>query len=123
MTFCKKDLTTYSTPQTSIINANGDSYQVVGVGTVALSSSISLPNTLLVPSLSNKLMSVGQPTEDLNCVALMYSKFCLFQDILTKEIIGCGTKRGGLYYMEDFNSSKVHNVLQSRGTKEKLIWL
>ncbi|RVX05485.1 Retrovirus-related Pol polyprotein from transposon RE1 [Vitis vinifera] len=44
-----------------------------GAGTVTLSPSLSLSNTLLVPSLSNRLMS----------------------DILTKEIIGRGTKKGG----------------------------
>ncbi|PNX84560.1 beta-galactosidase, partial [Trifolium pratense] len=67
MTFCKKDLTTKDTPRrTSIINANGVTYPVIGAGTVSLSPSISLPNTLLVPSLSNKLISVGQATEDLN---------------------------------------------------------
>ena len=62
---------------------------------MTLSPSLSLSNTLLVPSLSNRLMSVSQVTADLNCVVLMYSTFCLLQDILTKEIIGRGTKRGG----------------------------
>jgi hypothetical protein len=61
---------------------------------VTLSPSLSLSHTLLVPSLSNKLMSVSQVTADLNCVVLIYSTFCLLQDILTKEIIGRGTKRG-----------------------------
>ena len=72
---------------------------MTGVGTVALSPFFSLPHTLLVPSLSNKLLSVGQVTEELQCCALMYPSFCLFQDILTKEIIGHGTKSEGLYYM------------------------
>jgi hypothetical protein len=39
-------------------------------------------------------MSVSQVTADLNCVVLIYSTFYLLQDILTKEIIGRGTKRG-----------------------------
>jgi len=32
----------------------------------------------------------------------MYPNFCLFQDILTKKIIGRGTKREGLYFVDDF---------------------
>jgi hypothetical protein len=53
-------------------------YPVTGAGTVDISLSISLPNTLLGPSLSSKLISVGQATEELNCVVLMYPQFCLF---------------------------------------------
>ncbi|RVW97990.1 hypothetical protein CK203_029055 [Vitis vinifera] len=31
-------------------------------------------------------------------------------DILTKEIIGRGTKKGGLYYMDDFSSGQAHHM-------------
>ena len=61
---------------------------------MTLSPSLSLSNTLLVPSLSNRLMSVSQVTANLNYVVVMYSTICLLQDILTKEIIRRGTKRG-----------------------------
>ncbi|XP_075473306.1 uncharacterized protein LOC142504306 [Primulina tabacum] len=102
----------HSTQQrrTCIANANGVQYPVTRAGTVALSSSISLNHTLLVPSLSNKLLSINQVTTDLNCVVLMYPNFCLLQDILTKEIIGRGTKKGGLYYMDDFSSGKAQHT-------------
>jgi len=113
MTFYPDDLVEITEPRrTSIFNANGVMYPVTRAGTVDISSSISLPNTLLVPSLSSKLISVGQATEELNCVALMYPQFCLFQDILTKEIIGRGTKREGLYYMDDFSSGRVEHLMQ-----------
>jgi hypothetical protein len=62
---------------------------------------------------------VGQATEELNCIALIYPTFCLFQDILTKEIIGHGTKREDLYYMDDFSSGRVNTVKHSSSTKEK----
>ena len=103
MTFNSDDFIEVTQPRrTDIANANGVTYPVTGAGTVVVSPSFSLSNTLLVPSLSNKLMSVGQVTKELNCVTLMYPTFCLLQDILTKKIIGRGTKKGGLYYMEDF---------------------
>jgi len=95
MTFDASYFSYISSPcRTSIANANGGVSPVTGAGSVTLSSSLHLTNTLLVPSLSHKLMSVGQLTTDLRCVVLMYSNFYFIQDILTKEIIGRGTKRG-----------------------------
>lgn len=123
MTFDPNDFVEITQPKRSrVANANGVTYPVTGAGTVAHSPS-SLSNTLLVSSLSNKLISVGQATEELNCVALIYPIFCLFQDILTKEIIGRGTKREGLYYMDDFSHGKASNMQHSTGIKEREIWL
>lgn len=122
MTFDPVDLSNPIKPRRRcIVNANGVTYPVTGAGTASLSPSFLLPNTLLVPSLSNKLLSIGQVTEELNCCALMYPNFCLFQDILTKEIIGRGTKREGLYYMDDFSYGQANNM-QSGGVKERQIW-
>ncbi|RVW82457.1 hypothetical protein CK203_049005 [Vitis vinifera] len=104
MTFTAMDFTTTSLPRrTNIANANGVTSPVTGAGTMTSSPKLQLHNTLFVSSLSHKLLSVSQVTSDLNCIVLMYPTFCLLQDILTKEIIGCGTKRGGLYYMEDLS--------------------
>ena len=97
-------------------------YPVTGAGRVAVLPSFSLSNTLLVPSLSNKLLSIGQVTEELNCCALMYPSFCLFQNILTKEIIGRGTKRGWLYYMDDFSFGRA-NIVRRIGDEKRQIWL
>jgi hypothetical protein len=96
MTFDASDFSQQSPPRrTSIANANGDISSVIGAGTVMISPALSLSHTLLVPSLSHKLLSVSQITKALNCVVLIYPMFCLIQDILTKEIIGRGTERGG----------------------------
>ena len=123
MTFNSDDFIEVTQPRRiDIVNANGVTYPVTGAGTVVVSPSFSLSNTLLVPSLSNKLMSVGQVTEELNCVTLMYPTFCLLQDILTKEIIGHGTKKRGLYYMDDFSSSQAHHMHHA-SIKKKQIWL
>ncbi|KAK2989502.1 hypothetical protein RJ640_019601 [Escallonia rubra] len=123
MTFDPQDFVKSTQPKrTCIVNANGVTYPVTGAGKVALSPSFTLPNTLLVPSLSSKLLSIGQATEELNCCALIYPNFCLFQDILTKEIIGRGTKKEGLYYMDDFSLGRANNVHHT-GTKKRQIWL
>jgi hypothetical protein len=92
-------------------------------GTVILSPSLSLSHTLLVSSLSHKLMSVSQVTVDLNCVVLIYSTFCLLQDILTKEIIRHGTKKEGLYYMDDLSPSKAYHMHHAISNNERQIQL
>ena len=85
MTFDIIDFTQYSLPRRqSIVNANGVVSAVTGAGTVMLSPTLSLSNTLLVPSLSHKLLFVSQITQELNCVVLIYPMFCVIQDILTK---------------------------------------
>ncbi|CAL8083793.1 unnamed protein product [Prunus armeniaca] len=102
MTFEPDDFLNTTQPRrTCIANANGVTYPVTGAGTVALSSSLTLSNTLLVPSLSTKLLS----------------------DIHTKEILGRGTKRGGLYYVDDFSPGMANNVTHPFDSKQKQIWL
>jgi hypothetical protein len=64
--------------KTGIINANGDTYPVKRMGHAPISKKLILNNTLLVPSLSEKLISVGRIIEDLNCAVLMYPDFCIF---------------------------------------------
>ena len=50
----------------------------------------------------------------------MYPTFYLFQDILTKKIIGRGTKRGGLYCMDDC-SLRMANSIKHTTDKEPQI--
>lgn len=53
----------------------------------------------------------------------MFPSFCLLQDIQTKAIIGRGTKRGGLYYVDDMAMGHVHQVRDTQSEKRKKIWL
>jgi GAG-pre-integrase domain len=122
MTYDQNDFCGLVTPRRlEIINANGEKHPVTGAGRVSLTPSISLSNTLLVPSLSSKLLSVGQISDDLNCIVLMYPRFCLFQDAHTKEILGRGTRRGKLYVMEDISEGRVHHVKSREITSYQII--
>ncbi|KAF2306640.1 hypothetical protein GH714_019997 [Hevea brasiliensis] len=57
MTFDDSDFSKRTPPRrTCITNANGVAHPVIGAGVVSISLSLSLSHTLLVPSLSNKLM-------------------------------------------------------------------
>ncbi|CAL2237532.1 unnamed protein product [Prunus armeniaca] len=44
-------------------------------------------------------------------------------DIHTKEILGRGTKIGGLYYVDDFSPSVANSVTHPFDSKQKQIWL
>ncbi|CAL8115435.1 unnamed protein product [Prunus armeniaca] len=106
-----------------IATANGTRTPVVGAGTVYLTASLPLHRCLLVPSLSHHLLSIPQITEQLDCVVLMYPSFYLLQDIQTKEIIGRGTKREGLYYVDDVVPGRAHVVRVLRGSNLQEVWL
>jgi GAG-pre-integrase domain len=123
MTFSDQDIMGKKIPRRdTIFNANGGTCVVTGARDVSVSPSLTLSNTLVVPSLSTKLISVGQLTKDLNCVIFMYPKFYIFQTILTKEIIGRGTKRGGLYHLDDWKNGSVNLTKSISTNREGKIW-
>ena len=124
MTFDKKLFTSMTTSsQKCIATANGTTTSVLGAGTVNLTPALPLHDCLFVPSLSHNLLSIPQVTEQLDCVVLMYPLFCLLQDIQTKEIIGRGTKRVGLYYVDDVVSGRANAVRASRTNNLQEVWL
>ena len=60
MTFDPSDFSHTTQPQrVCIANANRVAYPITGARTVPISPSLSLTHTLLVPYLSNKLMSTS----------------------------------------------------------------
>jgi hypothetical protein len=107
--------------------ANGSSSAVSGVGSLPLTSSISLSTVLHVPHLSGKLLSISQITKELKCSVTFFDTHCVFQDLLTGTMIGLGRERDGLYYL-DLNwhakedTGQVHQVVGS-STSEAQIWL
>ncbi|PRQ42978.1 putative RNA-directed DNA polymerase [Rosa chinensis] len=117
-----------SVHRSGVTNANGDSYPITGAGSVTLTDSITLDTVLLVPSLSHNLLSVKQITKQFYCCVILYPWCCIFQDILTGEIIGRGIEKGGLYYMEmttagNHRVSEVHQIQKGTSTNEEQIWL
>ncbi|XP_057540796.1 uncharacterized protein LOC130818653 [Amaranthus tricolor] len=102
MTFDPSDFVyTHPTNRTHIQTANGACVPVAKAGAVNISPSLHLKNCLLIPNLSHKLLSVSQLTKDLNCTVFLTSDHCVVQDARTGTIIGCGTERGGLYYVDE----------------------
>ena len=84
----------------AIRTANGSISPVTGEGSIILTDTITLDTVLIVPSLAYNLLSVSQITITLKCTITFWPQFCVFQDILTRKILGYGVRWGNLYYLE-----------------------
>lgn len=108
-------------PKSHIQIASGEFTYVEGARTVRISSTLTLSNCLYVPSMSHKLLSISHVTKELNCTLLMQPNFCLLQDIRKGEIIGRGTERDRLYYVEEI--AQQGTTLLTHGTTDREAWL
>ena len=85
---------------------------------------------LIVPSLHHNLLSVAQITTALNCTVTFWPTHCVFQDILSSKTIGCGTRRGKLYYLDLASDSeaslsqayKIGGTSVEKQTSEVWLW-
>ncbi|GJT04421.1 putative RNA-directed DNA polymerase [Tanacetum coccineum] len=122
MTYDLSDFVTSTTPTKSYIHtANEEKMNVRNGGTIEISSTLKLSNCLYVPALSHKLLSISHVTKELNCSVIMQPTFCILQDIRTGAIIGRGTERQGLYYVDELTTSGT--VMLAHGTSEREAWL
>ena len=60
-------------------------------------------------------------TKELNCTVLLLASGCIVQDALTGRIIGRGTERGGLYYVDEV--AQQGNALLAHGSPENQLWM
>ncbi|RVW87124.1 Retrovirus-related Pol polyprotein from transposon TNT 1-94 [Vitis vinifera] len=88
------------------------------------------PSSQKIVSTANdyNLLSVSQITAVLSCIVIFWPKFCVIKDIQTRQTIGCGIKRGKLYYLDlqSKDSNKLQQALMadgSEGEKKKMTWL
>ena len=88
---------------------------------MSLTNTLNLDSVLVVPSLNYNLLSVSQITTALFCVVIFWLKFCVFKDIRTRQTIGCGVKRGNLYYLDlvSKSSDELHQTLKIGGFEKK----
>ena len=62
--------------------------------------SIPLTSVLSLPNFSFNLMYVSKLTRAPKCYISFFPDFCLFQDLMIKQIIGRGCESGGLYILD-----------------------
>ncbi|RVW87558.1 Rust resistance kinase Lr10 [Vitis vinifera] len=115
--------------QKIVSTTNGNTTPVLGEGSLTLIDTLNLDFVLVVPSLDYNLLSVSQITTALSCIVIFWPEFCVIKDIQTRQTIGCGNKRGKLYYLDlqSKDSNKLQQALMADGfegeKKKSEIWL
>ena len=76
---------------------------------------------MVVPSLNYNLLLVSQIITALFCVVILWPEFYIFKDIRTRQTIGCGVRRGKLYYLDlvSKSSNELHQALNIGGSEKK----
>ena len=107
-----------SSSQNSVSTADGTSIPIIGEGSLPLTNTLNLDYVLIVPSLNYNLLSVSQITTALFCVVIFWPEFCVFKDIRKRKTIGCGVRRGKLYYLDlmSKSSDELHQALKIGGS-------
>ena len=72
---------------------------VLGKGKASIFTNSNESLALYVPSFPFQLLSVGKITNSLNCHAMFSPNKVIFQDIITKKMIGEGSLLNDLYYL------------------------
>ena len=110
-----------SSSQNYVSIANGTSIPIIGEESLSLTNTLNLDSVLVVPSLNYNLLSVSQITIALFCVVIFWPQFCVFKDIRTRQTIGCGVRRGKLYYLDlvPKSSDELHLTLKIGGYEKK----
>ena len=87
--------------------ADGSATTISGLGTANLSPNLSLSSVLYILDFPFNLLSISKLTKILNCAAIFLSTHCTFQDLKTGKIIGGGHEASGLYYLDQYGSSRL----------------
>lgn len=81
--------------------ADGSTVPIIGRGSVRCTKNLSLSLVLHVLNFSVNLLSVSSITKSLNCRGLFDPSHCTFQELRTGRILGVGTVRNRLYYLDE----------------------
>ena len=120
MTFDSRQVSLLRPSSQKIVStANGNTIPIIGEGSLTLTNTLNLDSVLVVPSLDYNLLSVSQITAVLSCIVIFWPEFCVIKDIQTRQTIGCGIKRGKLYYLDlqSKDSNKLQQALMADGSE------
>ncbi|XP_075659255.1 uncharacterized protein LOC142629160 [Castanea sativa] len=87
--------------QSCVYLPNGEEVLVTHIGTVQISSTLTLTDVLCVPSFSFNLIYVSKLTKNLHCCLIFLGNCCFIQDLAHWSTIGLGKECNGLYLLQD----------------------
>ena len=110
---CSVDLLTSITTisHTMVQLPNGEAVIVTHVGSIQLSSYITLTNVLCVPFFSFNLLSVSSITKTQPLCLVFLSTYCFIQDLTNWSTIGVGQMSNGLYLLQQLSLSSASTSL------------
>ncbi|XP_071681833.1 uncharacterized protein [Lolium perenne] len=100
--------------------ADGSWQLTKGSGTIICRPNMALSSVLHVPSFPINLLSVSCTTRELNCAAIFFPTWCLFQELGTGRVLGTGSMRDGLYYLDN-NTLHVVAAASTHSPQEDLL--
>ena len=105
-------LTSFTTISHSVVELpDGEAALVTHVGTIKLSSHITLTNVLCVPFFSFNLISVSALTHSQPLCLVFLSNYYFIQDLTCWNTIGMGKMHDGLYLLQGSSLSKASKSL------------
>ncbi|KAF7812604.1 5-formyltetrahydrofolate cyclo-ligase-like protein [Senna tora] len=78
---------------------NGTMVKVSAIGSIKISTTLTLMNVLYVPALACNLLSICKLTQDNNYCATFRAHDCVFQDLASGKMIGNAKEYNGLYIL------------------------
>ena len=97
--------------QTFVFFPNGEQALVTHVGTVQVSSTLTLTGVLCVPSFSFNLISVSKLTKNISCCLIFLGDCCFIQDLAQWSTIGLGKEHNGFYLLQDSDSRSIASAI------------
>jgi hypothetical protein len=95
---------------------NGNFASVTHIGTVKISSTLTLTDVLCVPSFSFNLVSISKLTKNISCCVMFLTNTCYIQYLQTWKTIGVGKESSGLFHLQCdpiFSTSSIPSRIQS----------
>ncbi|KAJ0809569.1 putative RNA-directed DNA polymerase [Helianthus annuus] len=89
-----------------LIIPNGDTIPVEGKGDYTLPGGTKIEGILHVPKFTCNLLSVSHLTKNLQCSVTFFPDFCVMQGLRSRNLIGAGKCKGGLYRMGMFGEER-----------------
>lgn len=87
--------------ETPVKIPNGDVMPVKNIGNASLPNGLKIERVLHVPDFQCNLLSVSRLTKEYNCVLIFFfPDFYIMQDLASRNLIGVGKQRDGLYNLE-----------------------
>ncbi|XP_048447677.1 uncharacterized protein LOC125480691 [Pyrus x bretschneideri] len=89
---------------------DGSVAKVTHIGQVVFSHDLILENVLCVPFFRLNLISISKLAYDSLYVTIFFTQFCVIQDLHSGKMIGTGTERDGLYYLDPSKKGTCNNI-------------